>query len=127
MSLILRPSMRARTDPQYSGLDKQENLASFCQDTTWECDVRQLQPTDFRTFSILVRALKTRGLHTDGARALGAHNVPISLVAQGKTWHLVDVKVRMVSIVPLASSRKVPQKSSPVRHVRAITVARTQQ
>jgi hypothetical protein len=44
----------------------------------------------------LVRALKTRGLHIYDARALGAHNVPISLIARGQMWHLVDAKIRMV-------------------------------
>src|SRR5262245_14446073 len=101
-------------------LNKQENLASFCQSTTIDSN-----SIHYNRLSTPVTALKTRGLHIDGARALGAHNVPISLIAQGKMWDLVDAKVRMVR--PMAPSRKFPQKSSPVRHARALTVARTQQ
>src|SRR5262249_35519615 len=58
--------------------------------------------------------LKTLGLHIDGARALGAHNAPISSIARSKMWHRV-------------LSMRCPQKSPPVPHARAITVARTQQ
>jgi NAD dependent epimerase/dehydratase family len=98
------------------------------------CDSRQRQlPTacgkqasPFPTFSMLrsirkiwLRSVSSpgralRGLHIDGARAHGAHNAPISLIAEGKMWHRV-------------LSMRCPQKSPPVRHARAIAVARTQQ
>src|SRR5262245_2877626 len=110
-------------DSALVGLNKQENLALFCQCTTMDSNIIYYNRST--RLSTAVRALKTRGLHIDGATAHGAHNVPISLIARGKMWDLVDAKVRMVR--PMAPSRKFPQKSSPVRHARAITVARTQQ
>src|SRR5262249_25201502 len=99
--------------PRRIRLNKQENLASFCQSTTVDSSAIYYNLVR-HALSTPVRALKTRGLHIDGARALGAHNVPISLIAQGKMWHR-------------ALSMRCPQKSPPVRHARAITVARTQQ
>jgi hypothetical protein len=96
--------LRSKRDSAHVGLNKQGNLASFCQCTTVDCNFPYCNYEARARLSTPVRALKTRGLHIDGARAHGAHNVPISLIAGGKMWHLVDVKVRIGPIVALAPS-----------------------
>jgi hypothetical protein len=103
-----------------TSLKSRVNLASFCQSTTLDSNHNRLQPPprDSLPCGLLSRAThisreSTRGLHIYDPRALGAHNVPISLIARGRVCRLVDAKIQMVCpIAALALSMKSSQKIS---------------